>query len=161
VRDAAQFDEGSIEGFEVLLAGGSRCIAAGMPITVPDASDPDPGPFVYAKVDCSNMVSPPDSTPTPPPTPTPTPGATSFGNVDCSGGINSVDALKVLRATAGLSVTQTEPCPDIGTENHPNGELQGDVNCSTGVNSVDALFLLRYTAALPAAQVEPCPDIGS
>jgi hypothetical protein len=37
-------------------------------------------------------------------------------NVNCDlSGINSVDALLILRHSAGLSVTQTEPCPDIAT----------------------------------------------
>jgi hypothetical protein len=163
VRDTAQLDEGSIEDFEVLLPGGSRCIATPLPVAIPDAFDPDDGPAVYAKVDCSLKITAPISTPTPSPTPTPVPGPTSFGNVDCSSAINSVDALKLLRYVAGLSYTQddTPPCPDIGIENHPNGELQGDVNCSNTVNSVDALLLLRYSAALSVTQNEPCPDIGS
>jgi len=36
------------------------------------------------------------------------------GDVDCNGVVNSVDSLKILRHAAGLSVSQTEPCPDIG-----------------------------------------------
>jgi hypothetical protein len=36
-------------------------------------------------------------------------------DVNCSGGINAVDALLILRHAAALSVTQNEPCPDIGT----------------------------------------------
>jgi hypothetical protein len=88
------------------------------------------------------------------------PLATQFGNVDCGGGINSVDALKVLRYAAGLSVTQTEPCPDPG-QGLANGEVQGDVDCSNTVNSVDALKLLRYAASLSVSQNEPCPDMGS
>ncbi|HET9476398.1 MAG TPA: hypothetical protein VFP63_02795 [Dehalococcoidia bacterium] len=36
------------------------------------------------------------------------------GDVDCNGQVTAVDALKILRQVAGLSVTQTEPCPDIG-----------------------------------------------
>jgi hypothetical protein len=40
--------------------------------------------------------------------------ASFFGDVDCSGSVTSVDALKVLRFVALLSVSQTEPCPDIG-----------------------------------------------
>jgi hypothetical protein len=39
-----------------------------------------------------------------------------WGDVDCSGAATSVDALKVLRHVSGLSVAQTEPCPDIGTD---------------------------------------------
>jgi hypothetical protein len=107
-------------------------------------------------VDCTSKVEAP-----PTPTPTPTVGPSSFGNVDCGGGINSVDALKVLRYAAGLSVSQTEPCADIGVDTLPNDELQGDVNCSNSVNSVDALLLLRYGAGLLITQSEPCPDIGS
>jgi hypothetical protein len=40
--------------------------------------------------------------------------APPFGDVDCSNGVNLVDALKVLRHVAQLTVSQTEPCPDIG-----------------------------------------------
>ena len=39
--------------------------------------------------------------------------ASFFGDVDCSGAVNSVDALKILRYVAQLSVAQTEPCADI------------------------------------------------
>ena len=35
-------------------------------------------------------------------------------DVDCSGHINAVDALKILRFAAGLSVSQHEPCTNIG-----------------------------------------------
>jgi hypothetical protein len=84
-----------------------------------------------------------------------------FGDVDCEAPINSVDALKILRANAALIYTQTEPCPDIGVDTLPNSELQGDVDCSNAVNSVDALKLLRYAAALSVSQSEPCPNIGT
>jgi hypothetical protein len=155
VKDTAQLDSGSIADFEVLLPGGSRCIADPLPVPIPDAIDPDDGPFVYAKVDCSVKVEAPTSTPTT------APGANSFGNVDCSQAINSVDALKVLRYSAALGYSQTEPCPDIGIGVVQGGMLQGDVNCSTAVNSVDSLLLLRYGAGLSVSQIEPCPDIGS
>ncbi len=149
-KDTLIEDEGRIADFEVMLPGGTRCIAADLPVVIPDF-----GSFVYAKVDCTNQVTPPSSTPTP------IPGANAFGNVDCSGFINSIDALKLLRAGAGLPYTQTEPCANIGTETLPNGELQGDIDCSGAANAVDALKLLRYTASLPVIQNEPCPDIGS
>jgi hypothetical protein len=83
-----------------------------------------------------------------------------FGDVDCSAAVNSVDALKVLRFGAALSVTQNDPCVDMG-QVLPNTELQGDVDCSNAVNSVDALKLLRFGAALSVSQNEPCPDIGT
>jgi hypothetical protein len=84
----------------------------------------------------------------------------AFGNVDCGTGVNSVDSLKILRFGAGLSVTQAEPCPDIGGS-HPYGFVQGDVDCSFVVNSVDALKVLRFGAGLSVSQTEPCPDIGT
>jgi hypothetical protein len=77
--------------------------------------------------------------------------------VDCNGEVSSVDALKELRHVAELSVSQTEPCPDIGTE---VASFWGDVDCSGSVTSVDALKILRYVAQLPVSQTEPCPDIG-
>jgi hypothetical protein len=37
-----------------------------------------------------------------------------FGDVDCDGDVDAIDALKILRFVVGLSVSQTKPCPDIG-----------------------------------------------
>jgi len=59
---------------------------------------------------------------------------TALGDADCSGAINAVDALGVLRKSAGLSAP---PC--VGA---------ADVNCSGGLNSVDALLILRTSAGL-------------
>jgi Zn-dependent metalloprotease len=151
VHDVAADDVGTILDFQVLLVGGVRCNSTDTPVPIPDL-----GAAVYAKVDCTSKVEPP-----PTPSPSPTVGPASFGNVDCDGAINSVDALKVLRHASGQAVTQTEPCPDIGVDTLPNGELQGDVDCSTAVNSVDALKLLRYASAQSVTQTEPCPDIGT
>jgi len=39
---------------------------------------------------------------------------TLMGDVDCDADVDSVDALKILRHVAALSVQQTEPCRDIG-----------------------------------------------
>ena len=69
-----------------------------------------------------------------------------------------MDALKELRYVAQLSVSKTEPCPDIGAD---VASIWGDVYCSGGVTSVDALKILRYVAQLPVNQTEPCPDIGA
>jgi hypothetical protein len=91
------------------------------------------------------------------PTPSTTPRSLKQGDVDCNGGVNSVDSLKILRHVASLSVAQTEPCDDIGT----GSPLQGDVDCSGGVNSVDSLKILRFVAVLSVAQNEPCTDIGT
>lgn len=40
---------------------------------------------------------------------------TGVGDVDCDNDVDSVDALKILRHVASLSVSQTDPCRDIGT----------------------------------------------
>ena len=85
-------------------------------------------------------------------------GGVQQGDVDCSRVINSVDALKLLRHVAGLSVAQTEPCPDVSTD---VASLWGDVDCSDAVNSVDALKVLRFVAALSVAQTEPCLSMGA
>ena len=69
-----------------------------------------------------------------------------------------MDALKELRHVAGLSVTQNEPCPDIGSQ---VASLFGDVDCNGTADSVDALEILRSVAHLPVTQNEPCPDIGT
>jgi hypothetical protein len=80
------------------------------------------------------------------------------GDVDCGGGVNAVDALKVLRHSASLPVTQSEPCPDLGED--MGGHPFGDVDCSNLVNAVDALKILRSNAQLTVEQTEPCTDIG-
>ena len=38
-----------------------------------------------------------------------------WGDVDCKDGMTPVDSLKVLRFDAGLSVSQEEDCPGMGT----------------------------------------------
>jgi hypothetical protein len=83
------------------------------------------------------------------------------GDVDCGLDVTSVDALKVLRHNAGLSVTQNEPppCPTINTD-AGTGRLQGDVDCMNGVNAVDALKILRAVAALPVTQGPGCPPVA-
>ncbi len=97
------------------------------------------------------------------PSPTAAP-SNKQGDVDCSGGANpvsAVDALKVLRFVASLSVTQNDPCVDIGAGGPP---VQGDVDCSAGANpvsAVDALKILRFVASLSVTQNEPCVDIGA
>ncbi|TMB99354.1 MAG: hypothetical protein E6J42_03790 [Chloroflexi bacterium] len=78
------------------------------------------------------------------------------GDADCSGSVNSTDALKLLRRAIGLSVPQTQPCPDLGS----GSPAFGDVDCNAGINSVDALKILRFATGLPVAPVTGCPVIG-
>jgi len=86
-----------------------------------------------------------------------------FGDVDCSGEVNAVDALKVLRHVVGLEVSQTEPCPDIGSTVMVDGVPRkwGDVDGDGDVNAVDALKILRHVAGLSVSQQPRTPPIGS
>jgi len=71
------------------------------------------------------------------------------GDVDCSSSISSVDALKVLRFTAGLIVNVPPDCT-----------FNGNVDCDSDTDSVDALRILRYVAGLWNNLPASCPPIG-
>ena len=63
VQDNAPNDTGTIEDFEVVLSGTTRCIASDVPIDIPDGA---PGAAVRSKVDCSDISEPlPEQTPDP------------------------------------------------------------------------------------------------
>ncbi len=85
--------------------------------------------------------------------------APGTGNVDCNQAVNSVDALKVLRHNAGLSVAQSEPCLDLGLD-LASGFDHGDVDCSGAINAVDGLKVLRAVAGLPVSTSCAGPVIG-
>ncbi len=114
--------------------------------------------------DFGGLIGPPVATPTatptatPIPTPAPTPLALTQGNVDCDPDVDSVDALKVQRHVAGLSVGQRPGCPAIGSD---VASFFGDVDCDNDIDSVDALKILRYLAGMSISQTGPCPDIGT
>jgi TolB protein len=82
----------------------------------------------------------------------------TWGDVDCDGVIGPVDSLKVLRHDAGLSVSQTEPCPDIGQQF--SDSAFGDLDCDGVIGPVDGLKTLRHDAGLSVAQEEGCPEPG-
>jgi hypothetical protein len=65
-----------------------------------------------------------------------------LGDVNCSGTLNSVDALGVLRKSAGL------PAPACSGN--------GDMNCNGFQNAIDALLILRVSAGL-VPQPTSCP----
>jgi hypothetical protein len=104
----------------------------------------------------------------PEPTPTPPPGPQLVkGDVNCSGEVDVVDALAILRDVAALSpLPRTEPCPDIG-EAVPvpagagAGRVWGDMDCNGGVDVVDGLLILRHVAALQVTLPPGCLPIGS
>lgn len=53
----------------------------------------------------------PTGTPTPTPAPTLPPGFHYWGDFDCDGDVDAVDALQILRYLAALEVQQSEACP--------------------------------------------------
>lgn len=159
-----QFDpdwspDGNLIVFERFEFPTRSLVAAGVPPTdlwVMDADGSDPQALTKG-------LDGPEYTPDwassgPAPTPTPEPVEGVQGDVDCDIDVDAVDALKDLRHVAALSVSQTEPCPNIET---PVGkQLWGDVDCDGDVDAVDALKILRHVAALPVTQNEPCIDLG-
>lgn len=62
-------------------------------------------------------------------------GIPPVGDVNCSGNVDSVDALLVLQAAAGLA---TYVCP----------ASRSDVNWDGVIDAVDAALILQYTAGL-------------
>jgi Bacterial TSP3 repeat len=90
------------------------------------------------------------------------PAESPNGDNNCSGVVDPVDALLVLRFDAGLAL-DTGACPGLGVA-LPPGEsalVWGDVDCSGSVSPVDALKVLRFDAGLEAEQTSWCPPIGS
>ncbi|HEY5624967.1 MAG TPA: hypothetical protein VIT93_00610, partial [Dehalococcoidia bacterium] len=90
-----------------------------------------------------------------------------WADIDCNSDVNTVDSLKVLRADAGLSVSQDASCPAPSTDlnvqwdGQSTNEKWGDADCSGSLDPVDYLKILRFDAGLFYIQQEPCPDIGA
>jgi hypothetical protein len=87
-----------------------------------------------------------------------------WGDADCSGGINPIDSLKILRADAGADLASVlGACPPLGVLASINTvpRLWGDFDCSLFFNPVDSLKTLRYDAGLSVPKNDPtCPDWG-
>ena len=107
--------------------------------------------------------------PTPTPVPTATPpaeGNAIWGDDDCDGDVDAVDALKDLQEIAAIPYLQTDPCFDLGdtfdvTPAGATERIWGDVDCDGDVDAVDALAILRDIAAFSVNQQQPCPEIGA
>lgn len=86
-----------------------------------------------------------------------------WGDTDCNGDVGAVDALKILRYVAALSVAQEPSCPVVGSTASVDDadRMWGDVDCGGDVGAVDALKILRYVAGLSVGQGPGCPLIGS
>ncbi len=82
----------------------------------------------------------PTHTLSPSPTPSPAPEPQfSNGDIDCDGDVDSVDALKVLRHVAGMSVSQIDPCPDIGSTAALGGSAPEPLLAGVGLTGAVAL----------------------
>ena len=127
-----------VVGAVTFHAIGAAGTTASMQVVVTTCGDPEGSPLKCATRDGaiairSQTPSPsPTSTPLPTPTqvpgptlppspslpPSSTPGLTQppllWGDVNCDGFVNSVDALTLMRWSAGLPVLQVQPCPTIG-----------------------------------------------
>jgi hypothetical protein len=73
-----------------------------------------------------------------------------MGDFNGDRGVDSSDALWILRLKAGLFL------PDGGVGCSPH-----DMDCNGNVNAIDALKILRYTVGRTSPQIEPCVDVGS
>ena len=120
-----------------------------------------PGVRVFGPDWRVNVAATPTLTPSP--TTSPSGDARIWGDNNCSGGVNPVDSLLVLRDDAGLP-TDTGECPDMGqvvevanASPHP----WGDVDCSAAMTPVDSLKILRDDAGLDVSRAAGCPDIGA
>jgi Tol biopolymer transport system component len=88
----------------------------------------------------------------------------TWGDADCSGAVQPLDALDGLAAKAGVALTQTVPgCPDIQSAISVSGVSGqwGDFDCSGAVDGGDAALILKLTAKLPASPPDGCPRIGT
>ncbi len=98
-------------------------------------------------------------TPTPSPVP---PAARVWGDLNCSGGFDPVDALGALRFDAGLSFSQGPGCLALDQQVQVNGitVAYGDVDCNGAITPVDPLKILRKDAGLSVSREAGCPEIG-
>ncbi len=145
----------------------------------PNSSCPGPTPTATVTPTATSTSTPtPTATPVPTQTATPTPSATpgvtttptatpgvllAWGNGDCRGGVDSVDALQDLRFVALLGVSQEAGCPRLGDVYEVMGaspHMWGDSDCDGGVGSLDALRILRFVARLNNPDVAGCPRVG-
>jgi len=84
----------------------------------------------------------------PTPSPTHAPGGEAqvlWGDVDCDGEVDAVDAVAILMAVVGLAPEAQGHCPGVGAQVEVDGmpRLWGDVDGDGEVDAVDALHVLR------------------
>jgi hypothetical protein len=83
------------------------------------------------------------------------------GDVDCNGQVETLDALHVVRQSAGIAGAPTSaPCPALGVTQI--GDFAwGDTDCSNSIGVGDALAILRHVGGIgPAAAAGACTATG-
>lgn len=95
-------------------------------------------------------------------TPTPAENAIAWGDHNCSGTVDTQDALIALLHLADIE-TDTGACPEMGDAvdvQDASTHLWGDVDCSDEIEALDALELFAFAAGFSGTQTGSCPDIG-
>jgi hypothetical protein len=128
----------------------------------------DVGAVEYGSTPPTPIPSPsPTPSPThsasPTPSPSPTPSATpevhhKQGDLNCSGSVDGADALRSVRAAAGLAMTPPSGCPALDSRS----PQFGDVNCDGALDVKDTVAILQFTAtvAIRPTPLPGCTPIG-
>ena len=85
-------------------------------------------------------------------------GAHKQGDLNCNGAVDGRDALRPIRAEAGLPMTKPR-MPDL-TDFTPQF---GDVNCDGMIDAGDTVAILQHVCGLPLVPTaaQGCTAIGS
>jgi len=134
----------------------------------PDDSDLGTVDFVpFIATNCPTATTTPTATPiqTATPTPSPSPTATPryWGDIDCSGLLAALDALKLMLGFLELSYDKPLTCPVVGdgvVVTSADQRTWGDIDCSGAVNATDAVYVLASLADAPKTPVSGCPAVG-
>jgi hypothetical protein len=105
-----------VGGFDGTLAGNTEILGA-VPTPTPSPSPtetPSPSPEP-SPTDTPTPTPTPTPSPTLSPSPTPSPTPIPHGDVNCSGQVDAVDSLQILRHVAKLPVSLPTNCPEIGS----------------------------------------------
>ena len=83
---------------------------------------------------------------------------------DCDGDVDVADGQWLLAAMLGLTISQNEPCPDLGGSMLPTPFTTvadwADTDCNGSVNTRDGQYLLSALLSAAISQTEFCPDAG-
>jgi len=79
--------------------------------------------------------------------------------LNCDGRIDGRDALRPLRAAAGLPMAPVNGCPNLDA----GSPKFGDVNCDGQIDAGDSVAILEHASGVPILPVqhEGCTPIGS